>query len=75
MLCNVRMASKRHHHHTPEGGNMHTPKVTPAPPHRYVDSDLLPEETLVAYRLRVDAAKREQAKRTKRRVLQSLLRK
>lgn len=54
---------------------MQPPRVTPAPPHRYVDSDLLPHETLGAYRVRVEAAKREQARRTKRRVLASLLRK
>lgn len=53
-------------------------KVTTATPHRYVDSDLLPNETLAQWRGRQEAeraALRAQARRTKARVLASLLRK
>jgi hypothetical protein len=45
-------------------------------PHVYVESDLQPNETLGQWRVRQDArrrAQREQAKRTKARVIASLL--
>lgn len=56
---------------------MQPPKVTYlGRPHVYQDSDLRPNETLAQWRLRQDAmrrAQREQAKRTKARVISSLL--
>jgi hypothetical protein len=56
---------------------MQQPKVTyhGPRPHVYVHSDLAPGDTLVDHRRKLEAARRAQAAKTKRRVLASLLRK